>query len=369
MLRSMYAGISGMKNFQTKLDVIGNNISNVNTSGFKKGRATFQDLMSQTTSGAQAATEQRGGVNPAQVGLGSQLGSIDNIHTQGFRETTNRPLDFALEGDGMFVVQDDDSTAYTRAGNFSLDAGGDIVNSDGYYLMGYQADNIENGRMIESNSAQISFDADGDLTELTYLDADDKKVNIGNLDEVEVDPSNKNNIVLTLGDENKITIKTDEDTDEITIEIENRGDLGGEMATESPLITPEVDYSGVEKLTIPDNAESFSVETNGTVTYVDENGQRQVAGQIALANFANPAGLQKSGGNLFLDSENAGFTGLIIPETEGAASIVSGALEMSNVDLAEEFTEMITAQRGFQANTRIISTSDEILQELVNLKR
>src|SRR5690625_515457 len=104
MLRSMYAGISGMKNFQTKLDVIGNNIANVNTSGFKKGRVTFQDMMSQTTSGAQGPTATRGGVNPYQVGLGSQLGSIDNIHTQGFQQTTNRPLDLALEGDGMFVV-------------------------------------------------------------------------------------------------------------------------------------------------------------------------------------------------------------------------------------------------------------------------
>lgn len=107
MLRSMYAGISGMKGFQTKLDVIGNNIANVNTVGFKKGRITFQDMMSQMSSGAQGATDTRGGVNPAQIGLGSQTGSIDNIHTQGFRQTTNNPLDFSLEGDGMFVVASD----------------------------------------------------------------------------------------------------------------------------------------------------------------------------------------------------------------------------------------------------------------------
>lgn len=296
MLRSMYAGISGMKGFQTKLDVIGNNIANVNTVGFKKGRITFQDMMSQMSSGAQGATDTRGGVNPAQIGLGSQTGSIDNIHTQGFRQTTNNPLDFSLEGDGMFVVASDlertvqtdfdpenaisnidleqSNVSYTRAGNFYLDTNGNIVNSDGSYLMGYAEDG-------------------------------DGGINTGN------------NSVLK----------------------------------------------------IPETAQSFSVQTNGTVNYIDADGNTQVAGQVALANFSNPAGLQKAGSNLYLNTENAGYTGLAEPETDGVASIVSGSLEMSNVDLASEFTEMITAQRGFQANTRIITTSDEILQELVNLKR
>ncbi|MFD1850376.1 flagellar basal body rod protein FlgG [Oceanobacillus bengalensis] len=264
MLRSMYAGISGMKNFQTKLDVIGNNIANVNTSGFKKGRVTFQEMMSQTTSGAQGPTGTKGGINAVQVGLGAQTGSIDNMHTQGFLQTTNNPLDLSIEGDGMFALTDGETTFYTRAGNFYLDSEGSIVNPDGLYLIG----------------------ANG----------------------------------------------------------------------ESPI-------------TIPDGAQSFSIQTDGTVTYVDGAGDPQTAGQIGLASFSNPAGLQKDGSNLFLNSENAGFNGLVVPEQDGAASIVSGALEMSNVDLAEEFTEMITAQRGFQANTRIITTSDSILEELVNLKR
>ncbi|MFC2950104.1 flagellar basal body rod protein FlgG [Virgibacillus sediminis] len=277
MLRSMYAGISGMKGFQSKLDVVGNNIANVNTSGFKKGRVTFQDMMSQTTSGAQGPTAARGGVNPAQVGLGSKLGSIDNIHTQGFLQTTNNPLDLAIEGDGMFqVIEEDGATYYTRAGNFYLDNNGDVVNPDGYYLTG----------------------TDGQ----------------------------------------KITIQTD--------------------------------------------AQSFSIQSDGTINYVnangetvDEDGNPLTAGQIALYSFSNPAGLEKAGNNLFLDSPNAGLVTDaevprgIAPGTQGTGSLVSGALEMSNVDLAEEFTEMITAQRGFQANTRIITTSDEILQELVNLKR
>ncbi|CQR47693.1 Flagellar basal-body rod protein FlgG [Paraliobacillus sp. PM-2] len=300
MLRSMYAGISGMRGFQTKLDVIGNNIANVNTSGFKKGRITFQDMMSQTMSGAQAPTNIRGGINPSQVGLGSQVGTIDNIQTQGNRQTTNRALDMALEGDGMFVLGRDlddpanidleaSDISFSRSGNFYLDDDGYIVNPNGLYLLGEGA--ADNGT--------------GDI-ELT-----------GNLSRIQ----------------------------------------------------------------IPENAASFSISGNGTVNYVDENNNVQVAGQIRLASFSNPGGLQKSGSNTYQLTNNSGvFTenndgvfnninDLVIPEDQGSATVVSGALEMSNVDLAEEFTEMITAQRGFQANTRIITTSDEILQELVNLKR
>ncbi len=260
----MYAGISGMKGFQTKLDVIGNNIANVNTVGFKKGRVTFQDMLSQTTSGASGPTATRGGINPKQVGLGVQLGSIDNLHTQGFSQTTNNPLDLQLEGDGMFVVDTGNGEAYTRAGNFYLDEDSNIVNADGFFLL----------------------DVNGD------------------------------------------------------------------------------------RITIPDNAKSISIEQDGSITIVDDTNTPQNLAQIGLAMFSNPAGLEKAGSNLFFATENAGLVaGMVAPETDGAASIVSGALEMSNVDLAEEFTEMITAQRGFQANTRIITTSDEILQELVNLKR
>lgn len=293
MLRSMYSGISGMKGFQTKLDNIGNNIANVNTYGFKKGRVTFQDMMSQTMSNAQGPIQNaagdenmRGGLNPSQVGLGSQIGSIDTIHTQGNRQTTNRPLDLSLEGDGMFVLAEGGADginpeeqldlgnvnkSYTRAGNFYLDSDGSIVNNEGKYLVG------------------------------------------------------------------------------------------------------EVD-GGPGAITIPDEAQSFSIQTDGTVNYVDENGDPQVAGQVRLAKFSNPSGLEKLGGNSFQYTENAGepidaLGDLLVAGQDGTGQMLSGALEMSNVDLAESFTEMITAQRGFQANTKIITTSDEILQELVNLKR
>lgn len=270
MLRSMYSGISGMRGFQTKLDVIGNNIANVNTSGFKKGRVTFQDMMSQTTRGAQGPTGNRGGINPIQVGLGSKVGSVDNIHTQGFLQTTGNALDLAIEGNGMFILSDGQTTYFTRAGNFYLDEEGFIVNADGYYLIGTDGNRIR----------------------------------------------------------------------------------------------------------IEDNIQSFSIATDGTVNIVGADGNPNTAGTIALARFSNPAGLEKVGNNLYIDTPNAGLSRTddgniqyFTPESEGVGKIVASALEMSNVDLAEEFSEMIVAQRGFQANTRIITTSDEILQELVNLKR
>ncbi|RPF55989.1 flagellar basal body rod protein FlgG [Aquisalibacillus elongatus] len=304
MLRSMYTGISGMKGFQSKLDVVSNNIANVNTFGYKKGRLTFSDLMSQTMQGATGPIEDgdgpvTGGQNPMQVGLGTTAGSIDNIHTQGNRQTTNRPLDLAIEGDGMFTVAEKtntegdtdfisletDDVSFTRAGNFYLDDDGYIVNSSGQYLVG-------------------SIDHDNNP-----------------------------------------------DTDSVTGRVQ-----------------------------IPEDAQSFSVGGDGSVNYVSSDGQAEIAGQIQLAKFSNAEGLEKAGSNLYKMTDNAGVVtdadgfndidDLYTPGQEaGVGSLFAGSLEMSNVDLSEEFTEMITSQRGFQANTRVITTSDEILQELVNLKR
>lgn len=267
MLRSMYSGITGMKNFQVKLDVIGNNIANVNTYGFKKGRTTFQDLVSQQLSGASAPGAARGGINPKQIGLGSQLASIDTIGTQGSLQTTGRPLDLAISGDGFFLVEDvEGNQFYTRAGNFYLDSEGFLVNSNGFYLLG-----------------------DGGTP-------------------IEIDPA---------------------------------------------------------------TTKSFSIGVDGSVFIIDEDDNMDPnPRKITLTKFANPEGLEKVGGNLYRISPNAGDPlEDLEPGTEGIGTLVSGALEMSNVDLSEEFTEMIVAQRGFQANTRMITTSDEILQEIMQMKR
>lgn len=300
MLRSMYSGISGLRNFQTKLDVIGNNISNVNTYGFKKGRTIFKDLISQTVAGASGPSDTRGGVNPRQVGLGSQLAAIDTIHTGGSTQFTGNTLDLAITGDGFFQVMDGNEVLYTRAGNFYMDNRGDLVDSNGRYIQGFSA-------------------------------------------ETQAEPADPN----------------------------DANDEG----------TPVGFSNETGKINIPITASSMSIGQDGTVYYVDvpldamgepeedASAILQVAGKIQIATFSNPGGLEKTGGNLFRTSANSGEPNRGFATDQGFGAIESGFLEMSNVDLAEEFTEMIVAQRGFQANTRIITTSDEILQELVNLKR
>ena len=292
MLRSLYSGVTGMKNFQTKLDVIGNNIANVNTYGFKKGRATFSDLISQTTAGATApsTTTNAGGMNPKQIGLGSQVASVDTIATQGSMQTTGRTLDLSLSGEGYFVLSGPDANTqyYTRAGNFYLDADRNIVSSNGLKL-------------------QVA---------------------------------------------------------------------GGITAETTTGVTKSAD-TVVGSTMIPSGAQSFSIGSNGLITYIDENGATQEAGQILLAKVANPEGLTKVGANMYQTSANSGelsgaetvHGGLVFSGQDGTGSINSGYLEMSNVDLTDEFTEMIVGQRGFQSNSKIITTSDEILQELLNLKR
>lgn len=325
MLRSMYSGISGLRNFQTKLDVIGNNISNVNTYGFKKGRVIFKDLISQTVAGASAGSDARGGVNPKQVGLGSQISAIDTIHAGGSTQFTGNTLDLAISGDGFFQVADGtdvDPTLgtgeytnilYTRAGNFYMDNNGYLVNSDGRFLVGLAA---------------AGWDGDPDTVDASYPNA------------------------KSVAADNTITGNLDTDEDGVADAIPVTG------------ATPS--YSPIR---IPKNAQSMSVGQDGTVTFVDAAGTLKWAGQLVVAKFSNPGGLEKVGGNYFQGSANSGDPLLQVATKEGLGAVESGFLEMSNVDLAEEFTEMIVAQRGFQANTRIITTSDEILQELVNLKR
>ncbi|WP_121661412.1 flagellar hook-basal body complex protein [Metabacillus litoralis] len=506
MLRSMYSGISGMKNFQMKLDVIGNNIANVNTYGYKKSRTTFKDLISQQISGAGAANGARGGTNAQQVGLGTQTSSIDVIHTTGATQTTARTLDLALSGDGFFPVATISDLArvgvdrgnqmgnnkitgaidramnlsYTRAGNFYMDDRGYLVTSDGLFLVGETGEKTlpTNAAFTKSNAALTAINsfegsykkvldavkvlesksntllsayneyedalATGNSTKITSAETAAKNALKDFTDFVEGKagssyagagyniaadqfnkPSTTSGAVKDLND--KITAYNGQDpvSDIITPVSTNVESLTNtEYPTADPTATSvtsdiskikalldkitdsKVDLDQVAQsvvtfensaenlitpkwsdalsgeaglIQIPLDAQSFSIGPDGTVTFVNSSGQLNVAGQIRLANFANAGGLEKAGGNLFRESSNSGkvdknangiqLDELFAPGTNGVASIVAGALEMSNVDLSEEFTEMIVAQRGFQSNTKIITTSDEILQELVNLKR
>jgi flagellar hook protein FlgE len=407
MLRSMYSGISGMKNFQTKLDVIGNNIANVNTYGYKKGRATFQDLMNQTVSGASRATENRGGQNAMQIGLGSTMASIDTIHTQGSLQTTGRSLDVAVSGDGFFMVRQGNNSLYTRAGNFYLDSNGSLVTAGGNLVQGFPVD--ADGVVNRSGVTDIKIDTDTTMAPRATTTASyngNLKATAAEGTEVEIETIVKDsqgndislNITLTKdAGNNAWTANISSLTNGVTVaggaSVSFAFDAEGKLTTAMPHdlsltnnngandLAIEMDFSNITQFdssssantdTVNGNSEgyleSFNIGSSGEVNGVFSNGEVRVLSQLALATFSNPGGLTKAGNNLFQESNNSGLPNMGVAGN-GRGSLQSGSLEMSNVDLSEEFTEMITAQRGFQANTRIITTSDEILQELVNLKR
>ncbi|MGF3102567.1 flagellar hook protein FlgE [Rossellomorea sp. DUT-2] len=407
MLRSMYSGISGMKNFQTKLDVIGNNIANVNTYGYKKGRVTFQDLMNQTVSGASRATENRGGQNAKQVGLGASLSSIDTIQTQGSLQTTGRSLDVAISGDGFFVVRQGNNEMFTRAGNFYLDSNGNLVTGQGNLVQGYPVTN--DGAVNQSGATDIKIDTNTTMAP----QATSKAAYNGNLKSsavdgtvVELETKVKDSLgkdisiklVMEKSGQNQWGVTISSLTDDVTVangqDTVLNFDEEGKSTSQvpfpivlnnqtgaNPTQTIDLDFSKITQFdssssanvdTVDGNSEgyleSFNIGSSGEVNGVFSNGEVRVLSQLALATFSNPGGLTKAGNNLFQASNNSGLPNQGLAG-EGRGALQSGALEMSNVDLSEEFTEMITAQRGFQANTRIITTSDEILQELINLKR
>jgi len=302
----MFAGVSGLRSHQLKMDVIGNNIANVNTTGFKASRVTFQEMYSQTLRGASAPTASTGGTNPMQVGLGVSTASIDVLHTGGGFQTTDRPLDFAIANDGFFVVaQATGETFYTRAGNFYLDPSGNLITANGMYVQGL--------------GKQVIDPATG---EVTYTPPVVSTPPDPATDDIKADGSYKDTVL------NKICIP----------------DTGFYSAF-------EVDKSGV--------VSAIVASTNELV----------VIGQLALGTFVNPGGLTRVGESLYQRSNNSGTPQYWKPNENGASELGPGCLEMSNVDLSKEFTDMIITQRGFQANSRVITVSDTLLEELINLKR
>ncbi|WNF35455.1 flagellar hook protein FlgE [Bacillaceae bacterium IKA-2] len=409
MIRSMYSGIGGMKNFQTKLDVIGNNIANVNTFGFKKGRTTFKDLVSQQLAGSSNPTDNRGGTNPRQIGLGGTLATIDTIHTQGSLQTTGRALDLGISGDGFFIVNDGDLSSYTRAGNFYLDRQGTLVTGDGLKVQGYQPNAAGNG-INQNNFGDLRIES-GEVIPPQATTAIGFK---GNLDAEAQAPNNsvtvQYKVVDPLGATHDVEIVlTKNGTNAWGYAVNQVGNAaslgngnitfdgatgalltGGQIAplTFNPTaisgaaafnfnidLTSLTQFAGSNTADVDEidgnfegYLESFNISQTGEINGVYTNGEVRILGQLAMATFNNTGGLTKSGDNLFRVSNNSGAPNIGFAG-EGRGVISGSSLEMSNVDLSEEFTEMIVAQRGFQANTKMITTSDEILQELVNLKR
>jgi flagellar hook protein FlgE len=299
MMRGMYSAISGLKTHQIALDVTANDLSNVNTVGYKSARTTFKDSLSQIQRSGTASNPGVGGGNPAQVGLGTQLGSIDNVMVNGAFQATGNPLDVVIAGEGWFRVGTGNPTPgnptagvpappnaveYTRAGNFTPNDNGYLITQDGSYIVG------------STNQS---------------------------------------------------------------------GTAGAQPCY----------------INIPDGATDVAIAPDGAVSFVPPAGYthpaalppvangRAVAGYLTLAKFANEGGLERANANRWRSTGASGQETSGTPGLEGFGQTIGGTLEMSNVDLASEFTDMIAAQRGFQANSRVISTADEMLNDLVNIKR
>jgi flagellar hook protein FlgE len=416
MMRSMFAAISGLKNHQTFMDVVGNNIANVNTTGFKQSRVTFQDILSQTVRGASGPQGGRGGVNPEQVGLGMLISGIDTSQTQGTLQSTGKLTDMAIQGDGYFVMSDGKQSFYTRDGAFDLGIDGTLVNpSNGLHVQGWMPDPITGkintaapptnisipigGGMTgkASNSLTISGNLDANTTTGTpYPLSTTIYDSLGNAIPVSFDftrnsantwgialspsaalPAGVQNLSLSGGNQlqfdtfGKVLSTGTNGTSAISLTYNNGAgpqtvsiDLSQmtQLASTPSSVTAQTDGASAGTLT------TFTVGQGGDITGIYSNGYKQTLGQMALATFANPDGLTKSGGNLFATSANSGTPQVGIPDSGSRGTIATGFLEGSNVDLAQQFTNMIMAERGFQANSRVITTSDEILQDLVNIK-
>jgi flagellar hook protein FlgE len=275
-----------MRANQTLMDVVGDNIANVNTSGYKASRVVFQNTLSQLLgSGSAGNGTTTGSTNPSQVGLGVHVSAVDTVQTQGAIQNTGRATDVAIQGAGSFVLLNGSETVYTRAGSFSLDTGNHLVDATGAILQGWPAD----------NTGAIPSTAAADMTTLT------------------VPPTDPNDATSLL--------------------------------------------------------RSFAIGQDGKLNAVYANGNTICVGQIAIATWNNPAGLIARGDGHFAAGPASGAAVVQVAGTNGAGPLAAGALEMSNVDLALEFTNMMIAQRAFQANSKIISSADDMLQDLVNLKR
>lgn len=465
MMRSLFSGVSGLKTHQVKMDVIGNNIANVNTVGFKSSSVTFSELMYQTTqsaSGANAATG-RAGVNAKQIGLGVTSGAVNtNITTSGASQTTGNPFDLQITGDSFFIVSDGSQNYFTRAGAFYVDGAGNLaMTSNGFTVMGWKEDTENPGTIkkdtvtalkvmsadnmtsepeattqaymtgiIDKNSTQVT--GTGQIVTVSFYDSlgysyvakysvkATTTAGVYSMELTDVLDSAGKSIVTdstktlkdyvtiggATGTENTLYLAYDTSTGKYlgwsttALATPTHGlDTAGEETQKIEMDFTPTNYEnikvGMRTTSIYDNSgtstiagkagdydgnyvgrkfgtmSGISIDTSGKIYASYDNGTTKLLGQIAVASFANPSGLEKIGENLYQTTQNSGaFDGMGQDVTEdGIGKMSTGVLEMSNVDLSSEFTEMITTQRGFQANSRIITVSDTMLEELTNLKR
>lgn len=493
MMRSLYSGVSGLRVHQTRMDVIGNNIANVNTVGFKRSTVTFSDILYQTSKPASGPNDAMGtaGINAMQIGLGANLASITtNITDTGGSQRTDGWSDLMIEGDGFFVVQNNGTNYFTKAGSFNVDANGNLCTPSGALVMGWQVSEDDPSRCksdtvsalrvmapdkmfsnpeattqcnvtgnIDMNDTQLAADAAGRVANVQFYD------NLGNLFTVEFnikhqaedettntydvtiknvyDERGKSVFVEEVEEDGVITyqasaltgfnfngegvgVDVDGETGEVTIEMEAAvltfdsvtgkfqsitGDenAAGEFfdAATNPSLTFDlagdtegtpfkrinIDFSALTMFSQSGtttlecargtrasaaegagkpvgNMTGLSIDKYGKIYGAYDNGDSNLLGQVVVATFPNAAGLEAIGNNMFATTQNSGsFDGIGKDILTTGGKFNPGVIEMSNVDLANEFTDMIITQRGFQANSRIITTSDTLLEELINLKR
>ncbi|WP_411720313.1 flagellar hook protein FlgE [Mycetocola sp.] len=386
MLRSLYSGISGLRSHQTMLDVTGNNIANVNTAGFKGSSVQFQDTLSQLTQGAGGPRADVGGTNPAQVGLGVQVAGISTNFAQGSAQSTGRATDLMISGDGFFVTRLGGETLYTRAGAFDFDPQGRLVDPSGALVQGWGA---VDGRILEGGAAStVTLPVGANSAAIATTSAtlggnlpEDAAVGTELVRDLDVFDANGESQIMSLTFTRAATgwDVSDGTTNAGTITFTNGALTSAASITVAGVAVDVSNLTGFAGLSTAaisgqdgrkaGTLESFTMSKDGTLVGSFSNGASQSVGRVSLATFVNPGGLEKAGSSSYRATFNSGAAEVGTPGAAGFGSIVSGALEMSNVDLSQEFTNLIVAQRGFQANARIITTSDEVLQELTNLKR
>ena len=490
MMRSLFSGVSGLKSHQTRMDVIGNNIANVNTTGFKSSRTTFADTLSQTLTGASSPQDNLGGTNPKQIGLGVGVASIDLLFTDGSVQSTGKNTDLCLSGNGLFVVKQGNQTYYTRDGAFSFDADGNyVLPSSGLYVQGWMAEDgvltstgavtnisIPSGKSMAAkattkatytgniNAASPTISSmtqvDNTTTPATttttstagtaYTATAQKPVTVKMSDGTSVTQTsgkytvgysnpvtttvtfydelgNAHNVPLyftktatssTAGNTWTVSVLPDITQSSTTITEDDGSTTTVQMTsaqlkftTEGKLLSASsspslkltngagpwtstgtgtgsstgvdvstisfdtlTQYSGSSTVngTADGNAAgtlaSVSVDASGVITGTYTNGVRQTEAQVAIAQFTNASGLTKTGNSLYQESNNSG-TANVKTASDLGCTITPSALEMSNVDVANEFSDMIITQRGFQSNSKIITVGDEMLETLINMKR